>query len=139
LIPLVEGEAPSTEAPAHVADFIAFVKTTLGDAVSDVRASERLTDSAVCLVAPEHGIDRQLEKLLAGAGRLPAAGKPILEINPRHALIARLGDLAEADATFREDVAHLLYDEARIADGEPPADPRAFSARLARVIGRASG
>ena len=51
-------------------DFIAFVKTSLGEAVSDVRESDRLTESAVCLVAPEHGPDRQFERLLQGAGRL---------------------------------------------------------------------
>jgi molecular chaperone HtpG len=136
LIPLAEGQAASSEASPEVSGFIEYVKATLGDAVSDVRASERLTDSAVCLVASESGLDRELEKLLAGAGRLPAAGKPVLEINPRHELIGRLSALGEDDEVFRADAAHLLLDEARIADGEPPEDPRAFSARLARVIGR---
>ena len=64
--------------------------TALGDAVSDVRASERLTESAVCLVAPEQGYDRQLEKLLQGAGRLDMAARPILEINPAHPVVRRL-------------------------------------------------
>ncbi len=73
LIPLADGEEPAATASDAVNSFIAFVKETLGDAVSDVRASDRLTESAVCLVAPEHGMDRQLEKLLAGAGRLDAA------------------------------------------------------------------
>jgi len=137
-IPLAEGEAPPA-ASEEVGRFIAFVKTTLGDAVSDVRASERLTDSAVCLVASDQGMDRQLEKLLASAGRLGSAARPVLEINPRHALITRLSALGEEAAALREDAAHLLLDEARIADGEPPADPSAFSARLARVIERAAG
>jgi molecular chaperone HtpG len=137
LIPLLDGEAPAAPASEDVAGFIAFVKATLGEAVADVRASERLTESAVCLVAPEHGMDRQLEKLLAGAGRLPETAKPILEINPRHQLIAKLSALGESEASLREDAARLLFDEARIADGEPPVDPRGFSARLARVIGRA--
>ncbi len=139
LIPLPGGDEPAGAASDQVNGFIAFVKATLGDAVSDVRASDRLTESAVCLVAPEHGMDRQLEKLLAGAGRLDAAARPVLEINPRHELIARLSAVGEDEAVLREDAAHLLLDEARIADGESPADPRAFSARLARVIGRAIG
>jgi molecular chaperone HtpG len=139
LIPLLEGEAPAAPASDEVARFITFVKTTLGEAVADVRASERLTESAVCLVAPEHGMDRQLEKLLAGAGRLTTAAKPILEINPRHALITRLSGLGDGESALREDAARLLFDEARIADGEPPVDPKGFSARLARVIGRAAG
>jgi molecular chaperone HtpG len=139
LIPLPDGEAPAAETSGEVSSFIDYVKATLGDAVSDVRASERLTESAVCLVAPEHGMDRQLEKLLAGAGRLDMTAKPVLEINPRHELIERLSKLGEADPSLREDAAYLLFDEARIADGELPTDPRGFSARLARVMGRAIG
>jgi molecular chaperone HtpG len=76
---------PVPEIDKAVTAFLAFIKTTLAEAVSDVRLSDRLTDSAVCLVAPEHGPDRQLEKLLIGAGRLKTAAKAILEINPRHA------------------------------------------------------
>ena len=138
LIPLAEGQEAAPAASGEVAGFIAFAKATLGDVVSDVRVSERLTDSAVCLVAPEHGPDRQLEKLLAGTGRAPAA-KPVLEINPRNALVTKLGALGEGETALREDAAYLLLDEARIADGETPTDPRAFSARLARVLERAIG
>ena len=137
LVPLLDGEQPSAAASEDVTGFIAFVKQTLGDAVADVRASERLTESAVCLVAAESAMDRQLERLLAGAGRLPESAKPVLEINPRHELITRLGELGESETSLREDAAHLLFDEARIADGEPPVDPKGFAARLARVIGRA--
>jgi molecular chaperone HtpG len=137
-IPLLDGQTQSGDVSDDVTGFIGFVKARLGDAVADVRASERLTESAVCLVAPDHGMDRQLEKLLAGAGQLPAAGKPILEINPAHELIAKLSALGEADESLRDDAAHLLLDEARIADGELPVDARSFSARLARMIGRAS-
>ncbi len=136
-IPLLEGEAPAAAASEEVQAFIGFVKTVLGDAVADVRASDRLTESAVCLVAPEYGMDRQMERLLASAGRLGAQAKPILELNPRHDLIARLSGFGEVDRSLREDAARLLFDEAMIADGEQPVDPRGFSARLARVIGRA--
>ena len=139
LIPLTEGEAAGATATDEVAAFIVSVKATLGDEIGDVRASERLTESAVCLVAPEHGMDRQMEKLLAGSGRGGSAAKPILEINAGHALIARLSGLGEGDTELRDDAARLLFDEARIADGELPADPRGFSARLARVLGRAMG
>jgi len=128
-------EAPAEAAPA-VKIFVAFVKSTLGEAVSDVRISDRLTDSAVCLVAPDGGPDRGLEKILAGAGRLPSAGKPILEVNPRHALVVALAALGEGERAFKEDAAHLLFDEARVLDGERPADARSFSDRLARVLER---
>ncbi|NIJ08419.1 molecular chaperone HtpG [Sphingomonas vulcanisoli] len=136
LIPLPEGEEPAAAASDAVNGFIAFVKEVLGDAVSDVRASDRLTESAVCLVAPENGMDRQLEKLLAGAGRLDTTAKPVLEINPHHALVEKLSAVESNDPEVRADAAHLLFDEARIADGELPVDPRAFSARLMRLLER---
>lgn len=139
LIPLVEGaDKPTEQENAAVADFLAFAKTTLADAVSDVRASDRLTTSAVCLVAPESGMDRQLEKLLASAGQLPTAALPVLEINPRHALIQKLASSDDADG-LKSDLAHLLLDQARIADGEQPTDARAFSDRLDRLMSRAVG
>jgi molecular chaperone HtpG len=136
-VPLVETKADqTTEAPEAVTRLIAAVRATLGEAVSDVRASERLTESAVCLVAPESGLDRQLERLLAGAGRQGSPSKPVLEINPRHELVTALACLGESDQTLLDDAAHLLLDEARILDGELPTDPKGFSQRLARVMRR---
>src|SRR3954469_21754135 len=137
LIPVTEAKSESdVEASEAVTRFIAAAKDTLGEQVSDVRASERLTESAVCLVAPESGLDRQLERILARTGQLSSAAKPILELNPRHDLIVALANLGEDAQTLREDAAHLLLDEAKILDGELPADPRAFSQRLARVMQR---
>jgi len=139
-IPLPDSdEKPKEEMTPEMATFIAFMKSTLGDAVIDVRASDRLTESAVCLVAPEHGPDRQIERLLSAAGRLETASKPILEINPRNERIRKLAAQGEGDLAFRQDVAHLLFDEARILDGDKPVDPRAFSERLARVVARGFG
>ena len=136
-IPLLDGSAKlDTETSSEIATFLAFVKTVLGDAVSDVKASDRLTESAVCLVAPEHGPDRQFERLLNAAGRLDNAAKPILEINPRHERIVTLAKLGKDERAFKEDVARLLYDEARVLDGDKPADAKAFSERLARLIAR---
>ncbi|RUY01864.1 molecular chaperone HtpG, partial [Mesorhizobium sp. M2A.F.Ca.ET.040.01.1.1] len=83
-----------------------------------------------------HGPDRQFERLLNAAGRLDKAAKPILEINPRHERVAALAKLGDGDKAFKEDAAHLLYDEARVLDGDKPADAKAFSARLARLIDR---
>jgi molecular chaperone HtpG len=137
LIPLLDAkDEPAMATDASMTAFLTFAKATLGEAVSDVRASDRLTDSAVCLVANEAGPDRQLEKLLAGAGRLRPGAKPILEINPHHSLIAALAALGEDGLAFKEDAVHLLLDQAHLLDGEQPDDPRSFSDRLARVIGR---
>ena len=140
LIPRIDAkEEPPSQTDEAVTNFVAFIKETLGEAVSDVRASDRLTDSPVCLVAPETGLDRQLEKLLAGAGRLKVTAKPILEINPRHAIVLALASLGEDDLAFKQDAAHLLFDEARVLEGERPADARMFSDRLGRLLTRSLG
>ena len=135
-VPKTEADVSKTaETTPAVSDFIAFAKSALGDAVSDVQASDRLTESAVCLVASEQGYDRQLEKMLQGAGRLDAVAKPILEINPGHALIAALASGGSEE--FRTDAVQLLLDQARVLDGDKPQDPRAFAERLSRLFERA--
>lgn len=137
LIPRLDtAPEPTTDISESVKQFLVFVQGTLGEAVTQVRASERLTDSAVCLVAPDSGPDRGLERILAGAGRLSAASKPILEVNPRHELIVALAALGDGDRGFKEDAAQLLFDEARLRDGDRPADAKAFSDRLERVLNR---
>ncbi len=137
LIPLTDTKAAAApEVAEAVKNFLAFVKATLGEAVADVRASDRLTDSAVCLVAPDSGPDRALERILAGAGRLGSASKPIFEVNPRHETIVALAALGDGDQTFKEDAVHLLFDEARVLDGERPSDAKLFSGRLGRVLER---
>ena len=137
LIPLLDTKSkPSSEIDKSVTEFLAFIKAELGDAVSDVCPSDRLMDSAVCLVAAERGPDRQLEKLLAGTGRLKVAAKPVLEVNPHHGLIKALASLADDDRSFKQDVAHLLLDEARILEGDRPENPGKFSDRLAHVLRR---
>ncbi|AMJ62482.1 molecular chaperone HtpG [Bosea sp. PAMC 26642] len=133
LIPLVDGgEKPATETSPEVDELIDALKKILGAEVADVRASDRLTDSAVCLVAPDKGPDRQFEKMLSAAGRLDCAAKPILEINPQHSLLTKLAMLE--DDALRDDIAHLLLDEARVLDGERPADAQLFAARLGRLM-----
>jgi molecular chaperone HtpG len=109
----------------------------LADEVADVRVSDRLTDSAVCLVASDKGPDRQFERLLSAAGRIDSAAKPVLEVNPRHAMVMGLA-VVEDDA-LRTDVAHLLLDTARVLDGEPPVDAKAFAERLSRLVTKALG
>ena len=138
LIPLLDkNTSPSAEASDEVNALIASIKEVLGDDVSDVRASDRLTDSAVCLVAGESGPDRQFERMLAAAGRLDGAAKPILEVNPGHALIVGLA--GSRDEAVRADIAYLLLDTARVLDGERPTDAKAFSERLSRLMARSLG
>jgi len=140
LVPVVDEAAKADDkdkpAPVDTAAIIAAVKAALGERVSEVRASQRLTDSAACLVAEGRGPDRELARLLAQQNR-GAGAKPILELNMRHPLI---GLLAQAKTEGREeevaDVAALLLDQAQILDGEVPDDPAAFAARLNRLVVR---
>ena len=136
LVPRLEEAAAAEPASDMDAAIIEAVKGALGEQVSDVRASQRLTDSAACLVAGGLGPDRQLERLLSRTGR-GAGGKPILELNMRHALVRALG-LAKAQARADDvaDLSALLLDQAQILDGEVPNDPAAFAARLNRLIVR---
>ncbi len=136
LVPRLEEAAAAEPASDMDAAIIEEVKSALGEQVSDVRASQRLTDSAACLVAGGHGPDRQLERLLSRTGR-GAGGRPILELNMRHALVRALG-LAKAQARADDvaDLSALLLDQAQILDGEVPTDPAAFAARLNRLIVR---
>ncbi|HEV8031582.1 MAG TPA: molecular chaperone HtpG [Stellaceae bacterium] len=138
--------APSTEAapaekpepPAKFASLIAIFKLALGEAVKDVRSSERLTDSAVCLVADEGDLDMHLERLLKQHRQLDTAAKRILELNPRHSLIERLAaSVGEAGASDQlSEFAWLLLDQARIVEGEQLPDPSAFARRLATLLER---
>jgi molecular chaperone HtpG len=136
LVPRLEQAADAEPASDLDATVIAAVKSTLGERVADVRASQRLTDSAACLVAGGLGPDRELERLLSRTGR-GAGGKPILELNMRHALVKALG-LAKTQAREDDvaDLSALLLDQAQILDGEVPSDPAAFAARLNRLVVR---
>jgi molecular chaperone HtpG len=143
LVPKLEPEAKAEDAPkpqeADEASVIAAVKAALGERVSDVRASQRLTDSAACLVAGGSGPDRELERLLA-RHKGGAESKPILELNMRHPLVAALGTAHnQSRAEDTNDLAALLFEEACILDGEVPEDPAAFATRLNRLVVRGLG
>jgi molecular chaperone HtpG len=137
-----EGDRKAEETPeqqAQIATLIAALKDALGDRVKDVKASERLTESAVCLVAAEGEMDMYLERLLKSHRQMDPGGTMprILEINPRHSLIRRLASLASTSNGGQDglsDAAHLLLDQARILEGEPVVDPTAFARRMATMI-----
>jgi len=133
LIPLLEEKSTEDkEKDKPAADegaIIAVIKDTLGDRVSDVRASQRLTSSASCLVAGGDGRDRTLERLLAQQNRGPVT-KPILEINMRHPLVTAIATAKDA----QKDIAFLLLEQAQILDGELPEDPAGFAGRLNQLV-----
>jgi molecular chaperone HtpG len=135
-----DGEASSGAPQVPGIDgLVAVLRLTLKDAVKDVRASQRLTDSAVCLVADEGDLDIRLERMLKQHGQLNTTFKRVLEINPRHPLVEglarRIGD--QGAGVEAADAAWLLLDQARIAGGEPLPDPIAFTKRLSEVMRRA--
>jgi len=132
LIPLVEEHKDEAEPAADEAATIAIIKASLGDRVSDVKASTRLTTSASCLVAGSHGPDRELERILSQQAR-GARTRPILEINLRHPLVAAIAKKG-GDAKVADDLSLLLLEQAQILDGELPEDPAGFAARLNRLV-----
>ncbi len=129
LIPFVDDKADEKkdEPAADEATTIAAIKEALGERVADVRASQRLTSSASCLVGG--GRDRMLERLLAQQNR-GAVTKPILEVNLRHPLVAAI--TREKDAV--RDLSLLLLEQAQILEGELPEDPAAFAGRLNQLV-----
>ena len=133
-IPLTEEEKAEKkdEPAADEANTIALIKASLGERVTDVKASTRLTTSASCLVASGLGPDRELERILQQQAR-GARSKPILEINLRHPLVLATAKAA-ADQGKVDDLSFLLLEQAQILDGELPEDPAAFAARLNRLV-----
>jgi molecular chaperone HtpG len=136
LVPLLDQASEQKPPSDEDAAVIKAVKDALTEQVSEVRVSQRLTESAACLVASAQGRDRELERLLARQNRGSGA-KPILELNMGHdlvkALAAALGQKREADVA---DIAALLLDQAHILDGEVPADPASFARRLNALVVR---
>jgi molecular chaperone HtpG len=138
-----KSEAEKTDEPkTDLSSLIALFKLTLGDAIRDVRPSERLTESAVCLVADREDMDLHMERLLRQHNRTVGGDmKRILELNPKHKLIARLAVLAGRDgaADELEDMAWLLFDQARLLEGESLPDPAAFALRLSAALEKGLG
>jgi molecular chaperone HtpG len=120
------------------ANLVALFKVTLAEAVKDVRTSDRLTESPVCLIADEGDLDIHLQRLLKQHNQSAGESKRILELNPTHPLIKRLCDRLTAGGAgdALEDAAWLLLDQARIVEGEALPDPTAFARRLASCLER---
>ena len=113
-------------------DFVEKVKKTLGERVKDVRVTLRLTESPACLVADEHDLSANLQRLLKAAGQKSPESKPILEINPHHSLVQRLKD--EADEQRFSDLSQILFDQALLAEGGTLDDPAGFVKRLNQLM-----
>ena len=104
------------------------IQTVLKDQASEVRVTQRLTDSPACLVSDEHGMSTNLERMLKAAGQVVPTSKPVLEINPSHPIVKRLDD--ESDETRFADWSRILFDQATLAEGGHVDDPAGFVRRL---------
>ena len=113
------------------------LKDSLGDAVSEVRTTHRLTDSPACLSIAEHDMGAQMRKIMEAAGQKMPEFKPIFEINPAHPLVAKLD--AEANEARFNDLAAILFDQASLAEGGQLDDPGSYIRRLNKLLLDLSG
>jgi molecular chaperone HtpG len=109
------------------------LKDTLKDEAADVRTTTRLVDSPACLVVEDQGMSLQLQRLLKQAGQAAPDTKPVLEINPEHPLVKKLEQGMDGAAHF-DDLAHILFDQALLAEGGLPADPAAYVRRVNALL-----
>ena len=132
-----EAAAPKTD----IAPLVAFLKLALGDEVKDVRESDRLTDSPVCLVADEGDMDMHLERLMRQHQQVTDQTARILELNSDHPLIRSLAGRVGIDGAGDDlgEAAWLLFEQARILEGEAPSDPVGFARRLSALMARGHG
>jgi molecular chaperone HtpG len=131
--------ASAIETPEKAANESAFKDTLerlgkgLAGKIASAQISARLTDSPAVLVAGEFGVSLRMGRILKQAGQNnPFAIPPILEVNPKHPLVERLKDTAD-EAAFGE-LAHVLYDQAMLAEGGELEDPATFVRRVNRLI-----
>ena len=127
-----EEKQEQKQAEDQYKDLLAKVKEVLGDQVKEVRVSTRLTDSPACLVVDEYALSAHLERMLRDAGQNVPTSKPYLELNPQHPLVGRLQ--GEADAGRFDDLTHLLFEQALLAEGGQLEDPASFVKRLNALL-----
>jgi molecular chaperone HtpG len=108
---------------------LAKLKEALKDKAEDVRVTSRLVDSPACLVVTDDGMSMQLARMLKQAGQQAPEVKPVLEVNPEHALVKKLGG-----SVHFHDLAHILFDQALLAEGGLPADPAAYVKRVNALL-----
>jgi molecular chaperone HtpG len=117
-------------------DLLAALQTKLDDRVKEVRFSDRLTESAVCLVPDENAMSAQLEAILKRSQQDVPENKRILELNPTHPVVAKLKKMFEADAkdAALTDYAELLYGQGALTEGSPLPDPAAYARLVAKLM-----
>lgn len=128
----------ASEAPKASTGLLETFQRVLGDRVKEVRASERLTDSPVCLVMPSGGLDPHMERMLRAQNLKLPETKRIFEVNLGHPLVRSLEELGKRDEAQLGEYVELLYDQALLAEGSPVADPSRFARRVADLMALAA-
>jgi molecular chaperone HtpG len=124
-----EEKKAAEEAAETFKPLLAKLKEALKDKAEDVRVTSRLVDSPACLVVTDNGMSMQLARMLKQAGQQAPESKPVLEVNPEHALVKKL----EGSVHFH-DLANILFDQALLAEGGMPADPAAYVRRVNALL-----
>ncbi len=125
-----EAEKKAAEEAAEAfKPLLAKLKEALKDKAEDVRVTTRLVDSPACLVVQDHGMSTQLARMLKQAGQSAPDSKPVLEVNAEHALVKKL----DGSVHFH-DLAHILFDQALLAEGGLPEDPAAYVKRVNALL-----
>jgi molecular chaperone HtpG len=124
-----EEKKAAEEAAETFKPLLAKLKEALKDKAEDVRVTSRLVDSPACLVVTDNGMSMQLARMLKQAGQEAPESKPVLEVNPEHALVKKL----DGSVHFN-DLAHILFDQALLAEGGMPADPAAYVRRVNALL-----
>lgn len=124
-----EEKKAAEEAAEAFKPVLAKLKEALKDRAEDVRATSRLVDSPACLVVSDGGMSLQLARLLKQAGQAAPESKPVLEVNPDHALVKKL----DGSVHFN-DLAQILFDQAVLAEGGMPEDPAAYVKRVNALL-----
>ena len=124
-----EEKKAAEEAAETFKPLLAKLKEALKDKAEDVRVTSRLVDSPACLVVTDNGMSMQLARMLKQAGQQAPESKPVLEVNPEHALVKKL----EGSVHFH-DLANILFDQALLAEGGMPDDPAAYVRRVNALL-----
>lgn len=124
-----EEKKAAEEAAEAFKPVLAKLKEALKDKAEDVRVTTRLVDSPACLVVTDDGMSQQLARMLKQAGQPVPTSKPVLEVNPEHALVKKL----DGSVHFH-DLAHILFDQALLAEGGIPEDPAAYVKRVNALL-----
>jgi len=134
-------EKKREEAQKEFSDLISFIKEHLKEKVKEVRFSNRLTESACCLVAEEYGMNANMERIMKALNQSVPESKRILELNPGHAILNAMAEIHKQDNAAPElaDYADLLYDQALLTEGSPIKDPLRFTRLVSELMVKAAG